>query len=543
MSQPPSFDVRQLVAIFVAESNERLDVMDEALLALEEHPGADAPLRELFRAVHTFKGDAGSVGLEDVQAVAHRAEGLLDRALAERRAMAPAAIQALFAVTDHFRRRLIEVEVADLEVKSEAVPPALVAILERAGSGDKAAQIAAPDDQQTREIRSGNASVRVSISRLDRLFDMAGELLIARGRLFEELSRLPAGVADRAVGELESTLALERELQEMLLTARLVPLGPILRGLQRLVRDTAAATGKRARLEIDDSGVELDAHVAEVLRGPLAHLVRNAVDHGIETPEHRQAIGKPPVGLLRIAARHRGGTIQLVVEDDGAGLNLGRIRARAIADGRIDPEASIDDATLSALVTAQGFSTAAEVTEISGRGVGLDVVSECARLLGGKLELENRPGRGLGIALEFPLTVALVEAFGVEVGGTALFVPEGAVVACREAAAPEIGRGRATYLDEHEGEPLPVVDLGALLGLGGDAAVRTALLIVSWQGRHYGLAVDRLDGLSPRVVKPLTSSLAGGFGYVGATVLGDGRVGLILDLRAVLGPREPGEGW
>ncbi len=535
MSEPPSFDLRQLVTVFLAESYERLDLMDEALLALEEHPGAEAPLHELFRAVHTVKGDAGSVGLDDVQAVAHRAEDLLGRALSERRALAPRAIRALLAATDHLRRRLQEVEAADLEITREAAPEAIVSELERAGLEETGpATAAAGKDPSAGVLRAGDGSVRVPISRLDRLFDLAGELLIARGRLRQELSRLPVTVVDRAVAELESTLALERELQETLLTARLLPLGPILRGLQRLVRDTAAATGKRARLEIDDAGVELDARVAEVLRGPLAHVVRNAIDHGIESPQRRQERGKPPVGRLRITARHRGGAIQLVVDDDGAGLDLERIRARAIADGGSD--VGLDDAALTALITTQGFSTAEEVTEISGRGVGLDAVSECARVLGGKLELENRPGNGLRVALEFPLTVAIVEAFGVEVNGTALFVPAATVVTCLEAPSPEVGLGRASYVHWHEGEPLAVVDLGACLGLGGDRAARTSLLVVSWHGRRYGLAVDRLDGLAQRIVKPLTSSLAGGAGYLGATVLEDGRVGLILDLRSILAP-------
>ena len=348
------------------------------------------------------------------------------------------------------------------------------------------------DDQRTGAIRSGDASVRVALSRLDRLFDLSGELLIARGRLREELSRLPSGIADRAVAELESTLGLEHELQEMLLAARLVPLGPILRGYQRLVRDTATATGKRVRLEVDDAGVELDARVAEVLRGPLAHLVRNAIDHGIESPERRQAAGKPPVGRLRMAARHRG-AIQLVIEDDGAGLDVERIRARAVADGLLEVDQELDDATLTALVTEQGFSTADEVTEISGRGVGLDSVAECARLLGGKLELENRPGLGLAVTLEFPLTVAIIDVFGVEVGGTALFVPEASVVSCLE--APASGRGALSYLHEHEGELLPVVDLGRRLGLSGDgAAPGGRCWSCSWQDRKYGLAVDRLDG-------------------------------------------------
>jgi two-component system, chemotaxis family, sensor kinase CheA len=536
VSDISGFDLRRLVMTFVAESNERLDAMDEALLALEEHPGADAPLRELFRAVHTLKGDAGAVGFEDVQAIAHRGEDLLGRALGERRPLTQRAIQALLTATDHFRRRLMEVEAADFTVVVEVPPATLLAELERAGLGDAAAAPTAPEQQQSGVMPAGDASVRVAISRLDRLFDLAGELLIARGRLRQELSRLPPGVAIAAVGELESTVALERELQEMLLAARLVPLAPMLRGLQRLVRDTAAATGKLVRLEVDAAGVELDARIAEVLRGPLSHLVRNAIDHGIETAERRQALGKPAVGRLRMAARHRGGAIRLVVEDDGAGLDVERVRSRAVADGRIAAEQTIDVALLTQLVTTQGFSTAAEVTEISGRGVGLDAVNECARLLGGKLELDNRPGSGLAVTLEFPLTVAIVDAFGVEVGGTALFVPEAAVVSCLEAPPAASGRGRATYLHDDQGEPLPVVDLGVRLGLAGGTAERAALLVVWWRGRRYGLAVDRLDGLAPRIAKPLTSSLAGGFGYLGATVLGDGRVGLILDLRSVLAP-------
>jgi two-component system chemotaxis sensor kinase CheA len=280
--------------------------------------------------------------------------------------------------------------------------------------------------------------------------------------------------------------------------------------------------------------VELDARAAEVLRAPLAHLVRNSIDHGIETAERRQASGKPPVGRLLIRARYRGGAIQLVVDDDGAGLDLERIRARAIADR--GPDAPLDDAALTALVMEQGFSTAAEVTEISGRGVGLDSVGDCARLLGGSMELENRPGAGLRVSLEIPLTVAILDSFGVEVGDVALFVPARAVVACHEAPAPAAGRGQGVYLHSYEGEPLVVVDLAARLGLERDTTARTALLVVAWQQRRYGLAVDRLDGLAPRIVKPLTSSLAGGAGYLGATVLGDGRVGLILDLQAILAP-------
>jgi two-component system chemotaxis sensor kinase CheA len=184
----------------------------------------------------------------------------------------------------------------------------------------------------------------------------------------------------------------------------------------------------------------------------------------------------------------------------------------------------------------QGFSTAEHVTEISGRGVGLDAVADCARLLGGRLELENRPGAGLRVTLEIPLTVAIVDAFGVEVGGVPFFVPARVVEACRQAPAPEVGRGRPVYLERWHDEPLVVVDLAEQLGIRRDGAAPGALLVVSFHARRYGLAVDRLDGLAPRIVKPLTSSLAGGAGYLGATVLGDGRVGLILDLQSILSP-------
>jgi two-component system chemotaxis sensor kinase CheA len=271
-----------------------------------------------------------------------------------------------------------------------------------------------------------------------------------------------------------------------------------------------------------------------VLRAPLAHLVRNAIDHGIETAERRQAAGKPAVGRLQVRARYRGGAILLTIEDDGAGLDLDRIRARALAER--GPDVAVDEAALAALVMEQGFSTAEEVTEISGRGVGLDAVADCARLLGGQLQLENRPGAGLRVTLEVPLTVAILDSFGVEVGGHPFFVPARAVVACRQAPAPEVGAGRAVYLDRWEDEPLVVVDLAARLGLARDTEAHSALLVVAFHERRYGLAVDRLDGLAPRIVKPLTSTLAGGAGYLGATVLGDGRVGLILDLQSLLAP-------
>jgi two-component system chemotaxis sensor kinase CheA len=323
-------------------------------------------------------------------------------------------------------------------------------------------------------------------------------------------------------------------LQQQVMNVRMRPIGPTFRHFVRVVRDVAVAAGKLARLELEGEDVEVDMGVIERLRDPLTHMVRNAVDHGLEPPDAREAAGKDRCGKVTLRARRDAGSIVVDVEDDGAGFSRERIALRARELGlAADPE-SLPTQELYRLIFEPGFSTAERVTALSGRGVGMDVVLRNVEALHGSVRISSRPGQGSGISLRLPQTLAIIEGLGVGVGGETFVLPLDDVIECVEMPVLQQGQQAGRGVFELRGDALPFVRLGDALGVPREAGARESVVVVRQEDSRAGIAVDRLYGQSQTVIKPLGGAFQGLPGIAGSAILGSGRVALILDVATLM---------
>ena len=483
-----------LAATFAIEAADDLAALEAGLLALEDTPEDMETRRELLRRVHTLKGNASIVGRDALAAFAHAYEERLEHL----DVVDASVIASLLSGVDTFRR-LLEGD------EHEVAVPSVV------------------------------KHIRVGAEKLNRMLDLAGEISIARGRVRQMLS----------VGEIDALIEVERqidqlqaELQELIMRARMVPVGPMFRQYARTVRDTAAIHGKNARLSTVGDDVEIDTTAVELLRDPITHMIRNAIDHGIEPSSERVAKGKSPVGHITLAAKHEAGTITIRVSDDGAGLDRAAIGA--------------DDS----LIFEPGFTTAKEVTDLSGRGVGMDVVRRGIEALRGSITIESSEGVGTTFTIRLPLTLAVIEGFGVAAGEETWIVPMESVVECVELPADE-PREETTGVLLLRDEIVPYVRVRKLFGVDGggrtlcaptgesgvgvgrgaqrapSAAPREHVLVVQHDGARAGLVVDELFGAGQAVIKPLGNYFADVPGIAGSSILGNGRVALILDTATI----------
>jgi two-component system chemotaxis sensor kinase CheA len=375
----------------------------------------------------------------------------------------------------------------------------------------------------------GIRTLRVSLDTLDRILDLTGEIAVDRGRLREALERGGGDGQEAAELHRESDRR-HAELQELVMKARMEPLGATFGRFARVVRDLAAALGKSARLAIEGEDVEVDAKVIEHVRDPLTHLVRNALSHGIEAPQQRREAGKDPAGLIRLRAFREAGGIVIEVEDDGAGLSSARIRERVREMGlAVDPD-GLDDAGLQRMIFEPGFSTASSVTEVSGRGVGLDVVRRNVDALRGSVSVSSREGLGTTFTIRLPLSLAIVPGFAVETAGETYILPLDAVFECLELPQGELRGADGSFVLSLRGEPLPCRRLRRQFRLEGEPPSREYVVVVVHAGKRLGLVVDDLSGETQAVLKPLGRLLRDVAGLAGSAILGSGRVALMVDL-------------
>jgi two-component system chemotaxis sensor kinase CheA len=316
---------------------------------------------------------------------------------------------------------------------------------------------------------------------------------------------------------------LHGELQELIMRSRMVPVGPLFRQYARTIRDLASAHGKNARLITIGDDVEIDTTAVEMLRDPLMHMIRNAIDHGLEASAQRSLAGKPPAGTITLEARHEAGSVIINVSDDGAGLDRDAIAARAQSLGL----AATDD-----VIFESGFSTTDEVTDLSGRGVGMDVVRRGIESLRGTIRIDSKPGLGTTFTIRLPLTLAVIDGFAVSAAGETWLVPMANVLECVELPAAE-PRERATGVLLLRDEIVPYVRLRSLFAIEGETPARENVLVVQHDGMKSGLVIDELHGASQAVIKPLGDYFAEVPGIAGSSILGSGRVALILDVRAI----------
>jgi two-component system chemotaxis sensor kinase CheA len=574
-----------LLLEFVTETNESLDVVDVELVRFEQEPNNAKILANVFRLVHTIKGTCGFIGLPRLEALAHAAETLMGKF----RDGAPAtseAVSLILATIDRIKHILASLEheqrepdgndtdlIADLHSMVERVVSAPVAetpqqtvgvltpqVLERPlrpgeNSLDElerafreteveppvkraaAAMADAPikDDDQA---KGGNQSIRVTVDTLEHLMTMVSELVLTRNQLLEIVRRHEDSEFKTPLQRLSNVTA---ELQEGVMKTRMQPIGNAWQKLPRIVRDLSNELGKQIDLEMQGAETELDRQVLDLVKDPLTHMVRNSADHGLESAVERRAAGKPERGRIRLSAYHEGGHIIIQIADDGRGLDTARIKAKAVAQG-LASEAEIEklsEAQIHKFIFVPGFSTAAKITSVSGRGVGMDVVRNNIDQIGGAIDVKSVAGVGLSFTIKIPLTLAIIAALIVEAGGDRYAIPQLSVVElvrARNGSDHRIERIKDTSVLRLRNKLLPLTRLSRLLGTATakDSELEKGFIVVTQVGNQtFGIVVDAVFHTEEIVVKPMSSKLRHIALFSGNTILGDGSVIMIVDPNGV----------
>jgi two-component system chemotaxis sensor kinase CheA len=537
-----------LLADFVTEGFEYLAQAEEALLALESDPGDKESVNVVFRAFHTIKGVSGFLELHRISELSHHAETLLSKVRDDELTYSGALADLSLQTIDVLKALLAEAREGG-ETGVLHIPPSfgpLFRILsdpelpEKIDEGEMESFAAGPKNGAAVEgedaapaagsRKAGENSVRVRTDRLDSLVDMVGELVIAHSMLAQD----PAILRDRGglSRKVDHTNKILRELQDLSTALRMVPLKPAFRKVARVIRDLSRKSGKPVRLVSEGEDTEIDRTMVDVLADPLVHMVRNSVDHGLESPDEREAAGKPREGVVRIKAYQAGGNVVIEVSDDGRGLDRDRILAKARERGVVESGRSLTDQEVYHLIFAPGFSTAASVTEVSGRGVGMDVVRRNVESLRGRVTIDSTPGRGSTFSIHLPLTLAITDGMVVRVGSQRYIIPSVKIETSLRPEAESLssvsGKGEMVLF---QGELLPVVRLHRLWGIVDAEEDPTAgLLVIAGEGsQRAAILVDEMVTQQQFVVKPLTGIVSETQGVAGGAIMGNGGVGLILD--------------
>ncbi|KWV12242.1 chemotaxis protein CheA [Xanthomonas translucens] len=573
-----------IAADFIIEAQEILDRLGEQLVSLEHAPEDSEQLNAVFRGFHTLKGGAGFLAINAMVELCHAAEDTLGQARAGQATLqarhfdaAQQSLDYLQSMLDAFGSgseppRAPQQLIAQFATSGEetAVVPAAVA---GPATGDRGPGKSAADSELISDdefealldnLHGGGTpsaiaqrvpvpgprspvpaapkaaaapakasepeqTVRVDTKRLDAIVNLIGELVLSRNRLKTLRVRLRDEELDRAVSSLD--IATSR-LQSAVMRTRMQPVGKVFSRFPKVARDVARSLNKEVDLELIGADTELDRNLVEALADPLVHLVRNAIDHGIETPALREATGKPRGGHVRLSAQQEGDYVSIEVQDDGAGIDPERLRQKAREKGLIDPEAAARLTTEECLhlVFLPGFSTKAEVTDISGRGVGMDVVQSRIRELSGQIQIQSELGRGSRFLIRVPLTLAILPTLLVQAGDTVYALPLARVVEVLHAPRRALGwfDGRAVL--DRQSHTLPLVDLRHWLNIEAPELPLLTVVVLQAGESRMGLVVDQVRGREEVVIKPLPRALRGLPGYAGATLIGDGRLALILDV-------------
>lgn len=537
----------ELIGDFVNEAGEHLATIEAEILVLERDPTAADPLNAAFRSFHTIKGLAGFLDLGDIRAVSHEVETLLDRARNQALMLTPAIIDVVLESADYLRRAIACVQ-AGLQGKA-AEPPPFARVLDRVRAVLEGKQIEPVEtklDRKTLETPKPEveaaASLRVDAGKLDQMMDMVGELVIAQSLITHnpEIGSLESGPLQRNLQQLGRITA---EVQRVAMSMRMTPVGTLFGRMNRLVRDLTRKNGKKVRLELSGEQTELDKTIIEQLADPMMHMVRNSLDHGLEGVEERVAAGKSEEGTLTLAASHQAGHILIEISDDGRGLNTEKILKKARERGLVPEGQNLSDNEIFFLIFEPGFSTADAVTDVSGRGVGMDVVRRQIMGLRGRIEVRSARGRGSTFLLRVPLTLAIIDGLIVGVGKERYIMPINSV---REMLrpTPEMiftleGRAEMAMV---RGELLSIVRLDRRFAIEGarQDPCEALFVVVEAQGRRFCLLVDEMLGKQEVVIKSLGDTFRQVAGISGGAILGDGRVGLILDVNGVVREKSNG---
>lgn len=576
--------MNDIVREFIVETNENLAQLDLDLVTLEKDPRERETLARVFRTLHTVKGTAGFLGLTKLQAVAHAGENLLGRLRAGELTFNPEIATALLGVVDAIRAVLAALEGSEQEGHGDY--SALIQTLERLTSASRAVlkpqlvpsaspasppappvaatpepaavvvgpirmtipepsqaltptpapvSVIAQEPAEGRSTAVSDRSIRVDVGLLDKLMTLVGELVLARNQMVQfGATQENTGF----LGTLQRLNLLTTELQAGVMKTRMQPVGTLWGKFPRVVRDLAVACGKQVRIDMDGQETELDKTIIEAIRDPLTHMVRNAVDHGIEPPAERVARGKAAEGRLFLHASHEGGKVIIRITDDGGGIDPARVRDKAVRANLISSEqaARMSERELVNLVFLPGFSTADRVTHFSGRGVGMDVVRTNVEKIGGTVDIESQLGRGTTVKMKIPLTLAIIPALTVTSGGDSYCIPQVNLLELVRLEGEQVHKGiehiHGVPVYRLRGNLLPLVYLDRLLQVDSNRPEHSPVNIVVLQAddRPFGLVVDDIHDTEEIVVKPLRKQLKGIAAFSGATIMGDGRVALILDV-------------
>jgi len=433
------------------------------------------------------------------------------------------------AIDDVFIFVIDEMTLEVEDLTAAAVEPEVV---ETVVVQEEAAPVAANAPAETgRAASKSGDTVRVPAERLDEMMDRVGELVIAQSRL-KQLAASSSDVALRAVAEEIERLA--SEMRDTMMVVRMVPIAQLFGRFRRLIHDLERDTGKQIELSTEGETTELDKTVIERLADPLIHLIRNSADHGLEGAEQRAAAGKPAVGKIMLAARQSGAEVVITITDDGRGVDRARVRAKAEENGLIQPGAVLSDQELLQLIFAPGFSTAAAITNLSGRGVGMDVVKKTIEGLRGSIEISSTPGEGSVVSLRIPLTLAIIDGLLIRVGAGRYVIPLGSVEECVELTPAQDLRSTGRNLITLRDELVPFIRLREQFATGTQPDQHQKIVVVSTGQDRVGLVVDQILGDHQTVIKPLSSFHADVGAFSGATIMGDGGVALILDIAALV---------
>jgi two-component system chemotaxis sensor kinase CheA len=589
----------EFIPDFLIEGNELLDQLDRDFVEFEKNPSSKELVARIFRAIHTLKGTGGVIGLKKIESVNHVGENILSLMRDGKLSVNAEITSALLRMIDVDRQLFASLESTgeegDLDCQgviqsltdiltvyeksdgsiqpgalnlSAAPAPglpketpvqtnasgeiAMATPMEVQPAGDlcqigeihlnngDVPPIAVPNSpmaQSESREDSVNSNIRVDVNLLDKVMNLVGELVLARNQILQFTTNQKDPVFLNTAQRLN---LITTELQAGVMKTRMQPIGKVWNKFPRIVRDLSNSAGKSVRLEMEGTQTELDKTIIEAIKDPLTHIVRNSLDHGIETPAEREAAGKPRQAVLLLRAFHEGGQVNIEIADDGAGLDLDAIRAKAIERGIVSAQqaAAMSDREIGNLIFLAGFSTAKKVTNISGRGVGMDVVKTNIEKIGGTVDLSSARGQGTTLRIKIPLTLAIIPALIVTTGGERFAIPQVSLVELvrLEGKAAESGiemiQEAAVY--RLRGNLLPILSLNHELNLDGTtsrlAGDAINIVVLRADGRQFGVVVDEINDTEEIVVKPLGKQLKGISCFAGATIMGDGKVALILDI-------------
>jgi two-component system chemotaxis sensor kinase CheA len=543
----------ELVADFILESHEHLTSIEQRLLVLEREPNDADAVNSVFRGFHTIKGLAGFLEFATIQEAAHEVETALNLAREGKLAITPAVIDVILEAVDYLSRALAAVESGGTCERNPSHDRLLekVRALMAEESGIPARQPETPletaaqpeGDAKRHAAATESSSVRVDTTKLDYLVEMVGEMVIAQS-LVRHNPVIAAAAGDPGLHrDLAQLTRIIDEVQRTAMAIRMVPIGQLFQRSARQVRDLSRKVGKQVEFVARGEDTELDKTIAEELSDPIMHMVRNSIDHGIEDSDGRKAAGKAAQARITLAAYHRGGQIVIEVADDGRGLDYQRILAKARQKGLVKDGAHLSESDTFRLILEPGFSTTDQVTDISGRGVGMDVVRKQVEKLRGRIEIHSQAGRGTTFLLKLPLTLAIIDGLVVTIGHHRYIVP---LFAVREMFRPT-AESMFTVQNRQEmamvrGTLLPMLRLYKRFGLvpRTEDPCQALLIVAESDGQPFCLMVDELIGKQEVVIKSLGEGLGKVPGVAGGAILGDGRVGLILDVGGLWGAHAHG---